>query len=556
MRPPASRFVSIPPLAATLFLLGASPGTVHAQYAEPGATALFVVPGRQVGDLFGWRVRPLGDVDGDGRADFAVAAPFHNLNAGRVSVHSGRDGRELWFRDDAVTSAIHGFDLVTALDLDGDRVRDVLASSPFGAGTGGVVHAYSGRTGSSLHTFTRSGSVSFGYALAAGGDFDGDGVPDVAIGDPADATSRPDAGRVSIYSGTTRALTTTIDAPGAVAALGTALAFVGDTNGDGRADLAIGSRVTANGSAGTMHLFAWDGTMARERWSVSGVELGGGIDGNKFAGGADFDGDGVPDVIADEASPTDRARVFSGATGAVLSTFVGGAGDRTGGGAKLVPDLNGDGVADVLLGARLDGSQARWNGRVSVRSGRDSRRLRQVTATGADGVFGRDVDLLADVSGDGFPELLVGASGASGTVRSMGAVHVIVGDPCLASRLDYGAGLAGTLGLPTLAGRTDPILGASLWLDLGSSIATPTSAALAIGVTATATATPWGGTLLVTPLSVLALPLAAAGGSVSLLVPTAPFHCGHEVRLQLFVVDGGAPAGISESRGLRLRLGR
>src|SRR5262245_40772654 len=80
------RLPTISALAAVAFLVPPAP----AQYVEAGATRLFAIPGRQTGDLFGWRVRCVGDTNADGTADFAVAAPFHNLNVGRVSVHSGR----------------------------------------------------------------------------------------------------------------------------------------------------------------------------------------------------------------------------------------------------------------------------------------------------------------------------------------------------------------------------------------------------------------------------------------------------------------------------------
>lgn len=533
-----------------------APSALPAQYLEPGTTALFVVPGRQLGDLFGWRVRPLADVNGDGVADFAVAAPFHNLNVGRVSVHSGQNGTELWFRDETVTSAIHGFDLAACPDLDADGVGDVLASAPFGTGRTGLVHAYSGRTGATIHTFGNPGGDSFGYSVAAGGDYDGDQVSDIAIGDPGDSTTGPRAGRVFVHSTVTRALVAVLDAPAGVVDFGTSLAFVGDTDRDGRDDLAVGSRVASNGSTGTLHLMAWNGSASVERWSVPGVEFGSGIDGNKFDGGGDFDGDGVADVIADESNPRDRARVFSGASGAVLATFAGPSTDSTGSGAKLVPDLNADGRADVLLGARLNSSQAHWNGQVFAFSGRDQRELRRITATGADGVFGRDVELLADRTGDGFPEMLVGAAGASGTVRSMGSVHLIVGDPCLAGWQDYGAGLPGSLGVPPLTAGADPILGSVLPLDLGNSSLGTTSAALAIGLTEAAWPTPWGGTLHLVPVITLPMTLPAGGATLPIAVPAGPFLCGSVLLAQSFVVDVGAPAGIAESSGLRLRVGR
>ena len=150
------------PTVLVPLLFSATAIPLRAQYVEPSVQNVLSIPGRATGDLFGWRVRALNDVTGDGVPDFAVAAAFDNLNVGRVSVHSGTNGAEVWGRSGPTTSAILGFDLATVRDLDSDFAREVVAGAPFATGTG-TAFVWSGRTGAVLQTLVPpTGGNSFG----------------------------------------------------------------------------------------------------------------------------------------------------------------------------------------------------------------------------------------------------------------------------------------------------------------------------------------------------------------------------------------------------------
>ena len=525
-----------------------------AQFVEPTAVPLFQVPGRATGDLFGWRVVALNDADTDRVPDFAVAAPFHNLNVGRISLHSGATGTERWFRDETVTSAVFGFDMVTVRDLDRDGVREVVASAPF-AGTGRVV-VLSGRTGATLYTLTPpTGGDAFGVALAAGGDYDGDGSEDLVVADDSNDTTRVNGGQLFLYALPPVAPPRAIPPTSTNSMFGVSLAFVGDTDRDGRDELAVGDRNTPSSSAGRLHVMGWNGSADVVRWTVAGVEFGSPIDGNRFAGGGDVDGDGAPDLIVDEGFPTDRARLFSGANGNVLRTFTDSAGGRCGRGATIVADQNHDGVPDLMMGAASDSSVAQWNGRFLLFSGRDGRRLLQYTGTTARALFGSAALLGPDLTNDGWPELIVAARGASGTSPSMGAVHVLRGDAGLAGWQSYGAGWPGANGVPGLELAADPVLGTTWPIAMTSSAAVPTIGLLQVGGAPQATPSPWGFPLLVASAADLLVILPGGTSPLPIHLPVDPGLRGLALFGQLLVLDAGASAGVAASPGLRLTLG-
>ena len=120
---------------------------------------------------------------------------------------------------------------------------------------------------------------------------------------------------------------------------------------------------------------------------------------------------------------------------------------------------------------------------------------------------------------------------------------------------NYGAGLAGTLGVPELT-ADDPVLGETVHVTLGNSSGAP-APALLMGAFAPASLPFKGGTLLVSPAFAFQVPLLAVPPAVTLSasVPADPFLCGQSLYLQLLQADAGAPHGVALSRGLELHFG-
>lgn len=131
---------------------------------------------------------------------------------------------------------------------------------------------------------------------------------------------------------------------------------------------------------------------------------------------------------------------------------------------------------------------------------------------------------------------------------------VIAVDVHKASTELYGAGLAGTLGVPSIAMPQDPVLGAAVSVDIGNSLGASTLALLLFGFQETAIPVLSGTVLVGNPITVL-LVLGPAGGSLPVNVPASTSFCGATFRFQLLESDPGAVEGVSFTRGLRMHIG-
>jgi len=160
--------------------------------------------GGAAGDLFGWSVASAGDVGGDTANDLIVGAPGFDdgteADAGAVYVFFGSTGP---FNPDAVADITldngflggdqHGWAVAGGGDLDGQNGNDFLVGCPgFDQGTAvdaGAAIAYcnngsGGWTMTFLGVATTQGGAQHGYSVASLGDLNDDGFPDCVVGAP------------------------------------------------------------------------------------------------------------------------------------------------------------------------------------------------------------------------------------------------------------------------------------------------------------------------------------------------------------------------------------
>jgi len=413
------------------FLALLAPGAA-AQWLEPDCLTTLEVEGRVPKDTFGWLADSVGDVTGDGIADVVSCAPLSSLAHGAggfVRAFDAVDGSILWTQAGAETSAVLGYALEVA-DWNGDGVRDVFAGAPFASG--GVVSVFSGDTGALLRQFD-AGALpgdGFGASIALGGDFDGDGRDDVAIGSIGyDPPGLSNAGRVYVFSGAGGALLAAIDGPAIAsgdAELGTGLSFLGDVTGDGRDDLVAGHREPSF-FRGQARVYSFDGAQAQLEYAVPDVGMPASLFGSHVHGGLDVDGDGRGDFVVGDLVGS-VADVFSGLDGSPIHRLDGNGEGGGFGSGDLVPDVDGDGLADLLLGARKNGTGGSEAGKVFLYSGRTGSLLRTMTHTVPEHRIGLCCRCIGDQDGDGTADYVVSGTGGGTSGPPSGRVFVVKGN--------------------------------------------------------------------------------------------------------------------------------
>jgi Tfp pilus assembly protein PilF len=379
-------------------------------FVEP-VTILREWRGEATNDQFGWIARNIGDVDGDGVPDLVTSAPTRangGPRAGRVYVYSTLTGTLLWTVDGQPDDQL-GIGIEAAGDTNGDGVPDVIASAP----GRGEAYVLSGTDGERLLTFTAEGpDENFGRHVAGVGDMNGDGHADVFVGAPGRGTSSEDRGRAVVYSGRDGAVLLTLTGAEPGDAYGSTVA--GDAFGDGRL-LIIGA--PGAGPASTGRGYVHVGLTPEPAFVIESDETGVAL-GAMFASvPGDVDGDGVDDVYLSDwpnsakGRSTGRVYVRSGADGRSLHTFTGEtAGEGFGTSPAQVGDVDGDGHADILVGAWQYAGAAASGGRAYLYSGRDGRLMKTYTASTPGDTFGFDAVGMGDVDGDGTMDFLITAA--------------------------------------------------------------------------------------------------------------------------------------------------
>jgi outer membrane protein assembly factor BamB len=340
----------------------------------------------------------LDDLNHDGHPEI-VAVPYYGSYPEppvTMFCHSGINGSELWTQGDCQgTWGSKGLAIVA--DVNDDSVRDIVLGTPGGVAPGSSVFLKSGADGTTIWTwctYTQGPNWGWVYAVRGFRDLTGDGRPEVLAAVGGNSNNR--SGTAICFDGQTGETLWTWRVPSDGAQC---IAEFVDITGDSVPEVAVG----AGGNGLDNHVYLLDGRTGTERWNY---DMGNSV--WTVARMRDVNNSGVDDVVA--GSWDYNVACLEGATGArIWDVPLGGSYVVT----DVVPvrDVNADSVDDVVVGS--------WASSVFVLSGRDG----SVIWSEPVGADCWSVDTLSDVSGDGVPEVVVGALNGKTVKVFDGAQH-------------------------------------------------------------------------------------------------------------------------------------
>jgi hypothetical protein len=374
--------------------------------------------------LLGDAVAGVGDLNGDGQPEVLVGAskatPGTSTEAGSVFLLDAKHGRLLHRLDGSGKYSWFGSALAAARDVDGDGVQDFIIGAygapVSGVGIAGKAYVYSGASLSLL--FSVDGSVKFGalgYSVSGAGDVNGDGLGDVVIGAPLTwIGGLPEFGKACVHLGAAGASDFCIEGTVFGGNLGTSVAGVGDVNGDGYDDIAVGVPFDSFGA-----VCVYSGATALLLDKIDGQ--GGQVLGRSVANAGDIDHDGVDDLLigAPETSflgqgITGEVIVYSVAKATILLAIPGEHHEELFGYVVAsAGDVDGDGTPDIVGGAPLaNASGVHESGLCRVHSGKTGSKLLEIKGTSPVEHMGASIGDAGDVDGDGRSDVIVGAPNA------------------------------------------------------------------------------------------------------------------------------------------------
>ena len=408
-------------------------------FVEP-VTILREWRGEAANDQFGWIARNIGDVDGDGIADCSYSAPTHGAggDAGRCTCTPAAPARCCGVRTGARASS-----WAPASRLPGTPTATASPTwSPAARAPAASRASTPAATGACCTSSTRErAEETFGNHVAGAGDVDGDGYADIIVGSPGKDGEHKSPGHAYVYSGRTGALLLTLSGERDGDQFGSTVAGYADAR---QHYLVVGAPLA--GAAHHGRVYVYGGSAPALKFTIEADATGNALGLMFVSVPGDMDGDGVSEIFASDWSndahglSTGRVYVYSGRTGQTLCTFTGETCRRwlwhQRLGGRRCRRRRARRPDRRRLAVRAGG---RSGGRAYLYSGRDGHCWPPTPAARPGDTFGFDAAGLGDVNGDGTSALLItsGWSGVHGF--HSGRVFVIAsGLPARVTPSSYG----------------------------------------------------------------------------------------------------------------------
>jgi len=436
-------------------------------------------------DKAGWSVSEAGDVNGDGLDDFIFSALYGNNgvnDTGAAYVIFGKAGglSNLDLTDPiaaadgfaisgAATIDRAGFSVSGGGDYNGDGFDDLVIGAPYAtplAGTvderpaAGKVYVVFGKAsgfatvdlagadaGDDFIVISGDNSIDrLGTSVSFAGDVDGDGLDDLVVGAPRGDSSGYNDGQVYVLFGQAAGAESDLDLNAALDAsrgfliavsstsvydqFGQAVSGAGDINGDGLDDFIVGAPQASFGGESTGTAYVIFGT--------------------------DQGFDGITAAIFDSTAPE-----YDPTVGFAIHGDAGN--DRLGFSVSDAGDVNGDGFGDVAIGVYGGDDGGNYSGEAYVIFGKASGfgEIDLSTALSATDGFhiigdadndnlGASISSAGDVNGDGFDDVIIGATNNDAGGSNAGAAYVIFGKASGFTTIDLNTALDGDNGFKIL----------------------------------------------------------------------------------------------------------
>ncbi|MFO1524454.1 MAG: FG-GAP-like repeat-containing protein [Turneriella sp.] len=356
-----------------------------ASQAATGASA--ILTGEASNNYFGAAVS-LSDVNGDGYADAIVGAYRYNTYQGRVYVFHGSNvgiGSQSATAANSILTgeaSNNGFGIsIATADVNGDGYPEIVAGAyRYNTNQGRAYIFYCGASGIATQGAAGAGTIltglfvsdEFGYSVAMG-DSNGDGFADVVVAAYRDNGTFQ--GRAYVFHGALSGIVSQAATSANATLVGEATldyfgwsVALGDVNGDGFADIAVGATGFNSGSLqGRAYVFhGKQSGIASGSAGAADTLITGEATNNEFGASVsygDINADGFADLVVGAVRFTNsyqgRAYIFHGGSSGINSQgaasantiLTGQAGNDRFGFSVALGDINGDSFTEVIIGA-------------------------------------------------------------------------------------------------------------------------------------------------------------------------------------------------------------